>query len=75
VEYRTCDVFGFDVPVAVDGIDSALLTPRTTWDDAAAYDAQAQRLRDMFAKNFERFAPHVDSSVLNAGPQMLMAAE
>ena len=34
-EYRTDPVFGFQVPVAVPGVDSALLDPRSTWRDPA----------------------------------------
>ena len=46
--------FGLRVPVAVAGIDSALLDPRTGWSDGAAYDRQAQRLKRLFADNFSR---------------------
>ena len=41
VEYRTDTVFGFEVPVHVPGVDQALLDPRSTWRDPAAYDAKA----------------------------------
>ena len=36
--------FGFAVPVAVPGVDPAILDPRSTWADPRAYDAQARRL-------------------------------
>src|SRR5436305_8776225 len=38
VEYRTDEVFGFEVPVAVPEVDSKLLDPRSTWADPDAYD-------------------------------------
>ena len=52
-EYRTDEVFGFDVPVAVPGVDASLLDPRSTWSDPEAYDAKARELAAMFRANFE----------------------
>jgi phosphoenolpyruvate carboxykinase (ATP) len=63
VEFRKDDNFGFDVPVSVPGVDTALLDPRQTWADAAAYDAQAAKLVGMFADNFEQYLPHIDDDV------------
>jgi phosphoenolpyruvate carboxykinase (ATP) len=67
VEYRIDPNFGFEVPVAVPGIEQALLDPRSTWRDPAAYDAQARRLAAMFDKNFEKF-PDAGDEVVAAGP-------
>lgn len=74
-EFRTDPHFGFEVPVAVPGIDSAILDPRSTWADKAGYDRQAARLVGMFAVNFEKFESHVDAVVLGAAPRMQEAAE
>ena len=41
---RTDPVFGFEVPTEVPGVDAALLDPRGTWSDPAAYDAAAADL-------------------------------
>jgi len=62
-------VFGFDVPVAVPGVPVEVLTPRNTWADKAAYDAQAGKLAQMFRKNFEAFAAQVPAAVAAAGPK------
>ena len=67
VEYRIDDVFGFEVPVGVPGVDSALLDPRSTWADPAAYDAKAAELARMFRENFTRF-DDVAPGVAAAGP-------
>ena len=55
VQYRTDEVFGFEVPVAVPGVDATLLDPRSTWRDPAAYDVRARELAEMFRENFEQF--------------------
>ncbi len=74
-EFRTDANFGFEVPVEVQGVDSTILTPRETWTDKEAYDAQAAKLVDMFVGNFETFEPHVDSTVRSAAPAVRLAAE
>ena len=55
VEYRRDENFGFEVPVAVDGVDATLLNPRQTWANAADYDTQAARLLAMFEENFVQY--------------------
>ncbi|MEF2070360.1 phosphoenolpyruvate carboxykinase [Consotaella aegiceratis] len=74
-EFRVDPNFGFQVPVAVPGVDSGILDPRSTWTDKNAYDAQAQKLVGMFRKNFSKFEAHVDSDVMQAAPASAMAAE
>jgi phosphoenolpyruvate carboxykinase (ATP) len=61
--FRRDPTFGFEVPVDVPGVDAALLDPRSTWDDPAAYDAQASKLAAMFAENFRQYEPHVGDAV------------
>ncbi|WP_374418453.1 phosphoenolpyruvate carboxykinase [Novosphingobium arvoryzae] len=61
--------FGFEVPVAVDGVDSKLLDPRGAWADPAEYDRTARDLVNKFIENFAQFADHVDASVLEAAPK------
>jgi len=48
-------VFGFEVPQALHDVDSNILNPRHTWQDKEAYDAQYQKLAEMFVKNFKKF--------------------
>ena len=72
---RTDPVFGFQVPLSLDGVDPKILIPRETWADKSAYDAQAKALVDMFIKNFTKFEAHVDADVKQAAPVVRAAAE
>jgi phosphoenolpyruvate carboxykinase (ATP) len=72
---RTDPLFGFQVPIALPGIEAAIFNPRETWADGAGYDVQARALVDMFKKNFAKFEVHVDADVKAAAPQLRHAAE
>ncbi|MGE4431572.1 MAG: phosphoenolpyruvate carboxykinase [Sphingobium sp.] len=74
-EFRTDPTFGFEVPVAVSGVESQILDPRATWSDKAAYDDTAAGLAAQFVENFANFAEHVDASVLASAPKVAEAAE
>lgn len=73
-EFRKDPNFGFDVPVSVDGVDDAILDPRSTWADQDEYDRTAAKLVQLFVGNFEPFAAHVDQSVRDAAPTTAVAA-
>jgi phosphoenolpyruvate carboxykinase (ATP) len=66
VEFRLDPNFGFEVPVAVAGVESTILDPRATWDDKAAYDETATKLVKQFVDNFAQFEEHVDQAVRQA---------
>jgi phosphoenolpyruvate carboxykinase (ATP) len=68
-EFRKDPNFGFEVPVSVPGVDTAILDPRGTWADKADYDATAQKLVGQFIDNFAQFEEHVDEAVRAAAPQ------
>jgi len=68
-EFRKDPNFGFEFPVDVPGVDSAILDPREAWDDKADYDATAQNLVQQFIDNFAQFADHVDESVRQSAPK------
>ncbi len=74
-EMRTDPIFGFQVPMSVEGIDVKILDPRETWEYKTAYDAQAKALVEMFVQNFEKFDDYVDPDVRAAAPTLQSAAE
>jgi len=54
-EMRTEPLFGMQVPLRVEGVAPRALDPRASWTDAAAYDAAALRLQELFAQNYRKF--------------------
>ncbi|HEX7751387.1 MAG TPA: phosphoenolpyruvate carboxykinase [Novosphingobium sp.] len=74
VEFRKDPNFGFEVPVAVPGVDTALLDPRGAWADAEDYDRTAHELVRKFVENFAEFEAHVDEGVRNAAPVLAPVA-
>lgn len=67
-EFKEDPNFGFEIPVAVPGVDSKLLDPRAAWADGAEYDKTAQTLVKQFIDNFAQFEAHVDEGVRKAAP-------
>ena len=48
---------------------SEMLDARGLWEDKAAYDAQANKLAQMFADNFAEKYPNMPAEIINAGPR------
>jgi phosphoenolpyruvate carboxykinase (ATP) len=69
VKYDTHPVFGYEMPKECQGVPAELLNPRNTWDDKAAYDAQANKLANMFVKNFDQYASGVSEEILASAPK------
>lgn len=67
VKYTSHPVFQVLVPEEVPGVPTEILNPRNAWDDAEAYDQQAQELARQFVENFKQFGS-VRPEILEAGP-------
>ena len=52
VEFETHPVFNLKMPKSCPGVPAEILNPRNTWEDKDAYDAQADKLRELFRENF-----------------------
>ncbi len=70
VPMTTDPIFGLQVPTTCPGVPAEVLQPRSTWSDAAAYDAQARKLARMFVENFRTFADGVSPEILAAAPNI-----
>ncbi len=68
-ELRDDGVFGLKVPADCPGVPGDMLTPRATWSDKGAYDAQAGDLISRFRDNFEKYESYVDTNVREAAPK------
>jgi len=71
IQFEAHPVFGMLVPVSCPGVPAALLQPRNTWVDTAAYDAAAAKLAGQFISNFEKYAGGVSAEILAAAPVLL----
>jgi len=69
VKFEAHPIFGYHMPVTCPNVPADLLNPRNTWADKTAYDAQANKLANMFVKNFEQYASGVDAEILAAAPK------
>ena len=61
-------VFGFEMVQNIEGVPSELLNPRNTWEDKAAYDAQANKLAELFTENFKKYAEYANESIMQGAP-------
>jgi phosphoenolpyruvate carboxykinase (ATP) len=56
-EFRVDPIFGFEVPIHVEGVDDKILNPVETWADKEAFAKQAAHLVDLFEQNFTKLGP------------------
>ncbi len=73
VNYQEHPVFNLQMPVNCPNVPDFILNPRNTWADKEAYDEKANNLALAFIKNFEQYAVHSDSEIVNAGPNVTIS--
>ena len=69
VEYKHHDIFNVDYPTSCPGVPNENLDAKEMWADKKAYDEQANKLAQMFVKNFEEKYPDMMPEIVAAGPQ------
>lgn len=70
-EFETLPLFGLEIPKSLASVEDALLNPRNTWTDKAAYDEQARKLAGMFVESFKSYTDTPEGRTLEAaGPQL-----
>lgn len=74
-EYRHDPRFNLDIPQSCPDVPDEIMNPRDTWEDPAAYDAQAEKLAEMFRDNFAKKYPDMPEPIVSAGPKPLGGTE
>ncbi len=69
-EYEAFDVFGLQIPKALEGVPRELLNPKLAWADKEAFGREVRKLAGMFGKAFAVYSADVKEEVRKAGPQL-----
>jgi len=69
-EFKVDPVFGFEVPVALKGVEGGVLDPRSTWADPAEYEKAESKLAGMFIENFKKYEGKGSVDYTKFGPQV-----
>jgi phosphoenolpyruvate carboxykinase (ATP) len=64
----TDPVFGIEIITRCPNVPNEILTPRSTWHDASAYDKKARQLAGLFTDNFAAFRSDATAEIEAAGP-------
>jgi phosphoenolpyruvate carboxykinase (ATP) len=68
VETRHIPGLNLETPKHVDGVDSKLLNPIETWENAESYEFYLKELVKKFQDNFKKF--NVGHDIISAGPKL-----
>lgn len=64
-------IYNFAVPTALEEVDTNILDPRNTYEDASEWEEKAKDLAALFVKNFELYSNNAEGKALvAAGPQL-----
>lgn len=71
VESKMVPVFNFKVPVSLNDVNSSILDPRDTYEEASQWEVKAKDLAARFVKNFEQYTDNLEGqNLVKAGPQL-----
>ena len=63
--------FNFEVPTELPGVDTNILDPRNTYEDATQWEEKAKDLASRFIKNFAKYEGNeAGKALVAAGPQL-----
>jgi phosphoenolpyruvate carboxykinase (ATP) len=68
---KNLPVFNLEIPTELKGVDTGILDPRDTYENAANWDEKAKDLASRFIKNFVKYTDNEEGKALvAAGPQL-----
>ena len=63
--------FDFEVPTKLEGVDTGILDPRDTYENAAIWEEKAKDLAGRFIKNFHKYESNrAGKALVKAGPKL-----
>lgn len=72
---KTIPIFNLSVPTSLPSVDSAILDPRDTYSNKEEWNEKANKLANLFVKNFEKFTDNNEGKALvSAGPTVSIEA-
>ena len=70
-ETKKIPYFDFEVPTALEGVDTNILDPRNTYENPAMWEEKAKDLASRFIKNFEKYTTNeAGKALVEAGPKL-----
>ncbi len=70
-ETKMLPIFNLEIPTELKDVDTNILDPRNTYEDAAEWDKKAKELAELFIKNFEKYTDNEKGkSLVAAGPKL-----
>jgi phosphoenolpyruvate carboxykinase (ATP) len=66
--FKNFEVFNFQVPTNINGVDKKILQPKNTWKDSADYKKALNNLAQLFIQNFKHFETGVSNQIKEAAP-------
>jgi phosphoenolpyruvate carboxykinase (ATP) len=70
-ETKIIPIFNFEVPTTLHDVNSEILDPRNTYEDASTWTNKATDLAKRFIANFEQYTDNEEGkNLVNAGPKV-----
>ncbi len=70
-ETKLIPIFNFEVPTTLEGVETSILDPRKTYEDASEWTAKATDLAQLFIKNFVQYTVNAEGErLVKSGPQL-----